>query len=398
LLLSASFGKMMLPVDGRTTAAAGTFLSLIAMTDKVDNLDPALAELQRRYEAIKAQRRLGRHTGYPFLALLGRGGQGRVYLTEYGGSDGFRYEAAIKVFSPKAYSDVDAYEEGMRRMARVASLVAHGNHDNLMGVRRFEQFRGIRTMLMEYIDGYDLRQLISVRRHRRLQSQTAEELWNEINSVVVMAAERQLRLTPGVAVNIIRDCLYGLDWLHRQGIVHGDIKPANIMVCHTGKAKIIDLGSAFLPEARPRQRIFTRAYAAPEVLQKRPCTPQSDLASLGYVLVELLAGRRVFAAGLSGERLVEEKSTLPERLTHLLPREMVECEVLMNLCRGLIEPDPSGRFENAERAHLDPKRGAHQFLQELVLGRLGTAFPHHLSRWIQAMKQAERRRGGGMDP
>lgn len=360
------------------------------MSERGEPSPMQIRHLLQRYRRITKQRRLGGHSGYRFRRLLGVGGEGRVYLTHYSGADGFGYEAAVKVFSPEPYLDVASYDEGMKRMAHVASLVAQGNRDNLMGVLRFEQSEGIRLMLMEFLDGFDVRRVLSVRRHQRLQSHVADELWREINTVVVMGAEQQLRLTPGVAVNIIRDCLNGLDWLHRQGIVHGDIKPANMMLCRTGKTKIVDLGSAFLPESKPRQRMITRAYAAPEVLLREPCTTQSDLASLGYVLIELLAGQRLFDKQLSTEQLIQQKRELPRRLSQLLPPEVAASGVLTNLCQGLVHPDPAQRFESAERAHLDPARGAHQFLQELVIGRLGSAFEHHLARWIQAQPAGSR--------
>jgi serine/threonine-protein kinase len=253
--------------------------------------DAALSALDERYGMLRSSGSVGCRPGYSFRKPLGRGGQGHVYLTRYEGSDGFGYDAAVKLFTPGAFRSVSSYEAAMCQMAAVASLIAVGNDDNLMGVIRFQEHDSIRMMLMEYVDGFDLRRLLSVRRHHWLQTRIAPALWSEINQIVVKEICLQLRLTPGIAVNIIRDCLRGLEWLHRQGIVHGDIKPGNIMVGQNGNAKIIDFGSAFIAGRRARQRMFTRTYAAPEVLQRQACTPQSDLASLGYVLVEMLAGR-----------------------------------------------------------------------------------------------------------
>ena len=98
-----------------------------------------------------------------------------------------------------------------------------------------------------------------------------------------------------MAVAIIRECLAGLAALHREEIVHGDIKPSNIMVKRTGNAKIIDIGSALDLNNMPQQKTCTPQYAAPEMLDREEVTPRSDLASVGYVLVELLAGRPLFA-------------------------------------------------------------------------------------------------------
>ena len=105
----------------------------------------------------------------------------------------------------------------------------------------------------------------------------------------------QPRFKAGVAMAIVRDCLGALAALHREGIVHGDIKPSNVMLKRTGNAKIVDIGSAFEIDSPPHPHMCTPAYAAPEVLERNECTPRSDLASLGYVLIEMLSGQPPFS-------------------------------------------------------------------------------------------------------
>ncbi len=94
-----------------------------------------------------------------------------------------------------------------------------------------------------------------------------------------------------MAVNIVEKCLQALDALHSQEIVHGDIKPANIMLDQYGSIRLIDIGSAFKLSAPPRHHSWTPRYAPPEILEGEKWTPQSDLASLGYVLIEMLSGQ-----------------------------------------------------------------------------------------------------------
>src|SRR6185436_14851196 len=119
--------------------------------------------------------------------------------------------------------------------------------------------------------------------------------WEEINSVIMTDGPMQPRMKPGIAISVVRECLAALAALHREGIVHGDVKPSNIMLKRTGNAKMVDIGSAFEMSDPPPQRTCTPSYAAPEVLEAAECTPLSDLASLGYVLIEMLAGRPLFA-------------------------------------------------------------------------------------------------------
>jgi eukaryotic-like serine/threonine-protein kinase len=82
-----------------------------------------------------------------------------------------------------------------------------------------------------------------------------------------------------VAIAIVQECLAALAALHREGIVHGDLKPSTIMLKKTGNAKIIDLGSACSVDYARGHRPFTPRYAPPEVLTGEGCTPFSDLAS-----------------------------------------------------------------------------------------------------------------------
>ena len=140
--------------------------------------------------------------------------------------------------------------------------------------------------------------------------------------MIATAGHGRTRLKPGMAVAIIRECLAGLAALHREEIVHGDIKPSNIMVKRTGNAKIIDIGSALDLNNMPQQKTCTPQYAAPEMLDREEVTPRSDLASVGYVLVELLAGRPLFADIRDYAKLLEAKRTLPQWLHKILPPEV----------------------------------------------------------------------------
>ena len=82
--------------------------------------------------------------------------------------------------------------------------------------------------------------------------------WEYLNNVIVTAGPMQPRLKPGIAIAVIRECLAALAALHREGIVHSDLKPSNIMLKRTGNAKIVDIGSAFeLNNCRPCQRTCT---------------------------------------------------------------------------------------------------------------------------------------------
>ena len=345
-------------------------------------------ELLDRYRTIVEQKRLNWTSHLRLLKLLGKGGQGVVYLTQLRGTDEFTLPAALKVFSPERFDDSAAYDETMVRAASTAARIAQIQHDNLLYVYNFVDRDRIRMLVMEWIDGYDLARLLVPKSLERIHQRMSARRWEYINRVVVTAGPTQPRLKAGVAVAIVRDCLSGLAALHRHGIVHGDIKPSNIMLKRTGTTKIIDIGSAFEISSPPKAMSCTLAYAAPEVLENRECTSRSDLCSLGYVLIELLSGRPPFHGIQDHKELLEAKRSLHQRLHEVLPAEVMRCELLISFCRGMIAPDPARRFPSAEAADL-LKEGAAAFHRQLVIGDLASEYDTEIRQWLEDLKELD---------
>ena len=341
-------------------------------------------ELLSRYGEIVEGGRLSWTEYHHLTRRLGAGGQGVVFLTTRRGSDGFTLPVALKIFSPERYDSEPLYDEAMERIAKVSARVAQIQHDNLLDVQNFVEQRRIRMMEMEWIDGYDLSRLLAPELLDRTRASVSEERWRYLNNVIVTAGPQQSRLKPGVAIAIVRECLAALAALHREGIVHGDIKSSNIMVKRTGNAKIIDIGSALALDDVPPNRTCTPSYAAPEVLEGRENTPRSDLASLGYVLIEMLSGQPPFAGLQSYRDLLEAKRSLVHRLPQLLPSEVACNELLMNFCRGLIAADPTRRFPSAEDADL-LKGGAASFHRQLIVGGLASEYENEIRAWLEEL-------------
>jgi serine/threonine-protein kinase len=348
----------------------------------------ACAQLQARYRGLIDGRRLSWTSHFKLGRLLGTGGQGSVYLSAACGADGFTLPVAMKIFSPERYADVREYDEAMARVAQAAARVAQIQHDNLLDVHNFVDRDRIRIMVMEWIDGYDVRRLLASDLLRQLESRSSPRRWRYINEVIVTEGPSQCRFKPGVAVAIVRECLAALAALHRVGIVHGDIKPSNIMLKRSGHAKLIDIGSAFRYLEPVRDRTCTPFYAAPEVLESNECTPRSDLASLGYVLIELLSGQPPLPQAITFREVLEAKRQLPLRLHEVLPDEVICNGLLMNFIRGLIAPDPNRRFADAESAeHVD--QGAAAFHRQLVRGDLASEYANDLRVWVEELLQLE---------
>ena len=291
----------------------------------------------------------------------------------------------IEDFLAERYEDNRGYDEAMSRIARVAARVAQIQQDNLLDVQNFVDRNRIRLMEMEWIDGYDLNRLLTHNMLDRFRDRVGLHRWEYLNNVIVTAGPSQPRLKPGIAMAIVRECLAALAVLHREDIVHGDVKPSNIMLKRTGNAKMVDIGSAFALDDVPAQRTCTPVYTAPEVLEGGDYTPRSDLASLGYVLIELLAGRPPFAGMNSYRELLEAKRTLAQRLPQMLPQEVTCNELLMNFCRTLIAPDPMRRYPSAEAADM-VKDGAAAFHRQLIVGGLASEYENEIRLWLEELE------------
>ncbi len=341
-------------------------------------------ELLSRYETLLGQERLSWTEHHRLIRQLGAGGQGVVYLSERRGTDSFSIPVALKVFSPERYRDETAYDAAMNRIASVAARIARIQQDNLLDVHDWVEHQRIRLMEMEWVDGFDLGRLLTRKMLDWLYQHVSAKRWLSVNEVVVTAADSlpQPRVKPGIAIAIIRDCLAALAALHRESVIHGDVKPANIMLRVTGTAKLVDMGSAFPLADVPPQRACTPVYAAPEVLENQPSSPQSDLASLGYVLIEMLSGTPAFQECTNLRELMDAKRSLLARLPKLLPHEVTVNDLLMSFVRRLVTPDPNCRFRSAEDADLD-RDGAAGFLRQLVKGNLASEYHNEIRIWMR---------------
>ena len=353
------------------------------MTDNPPD-NSALNELRDRFQAIRDRRSIGWQAERVFLRTLGIGGQGVVYLSERRGSAEFKLPLALKIFSPDRYPGASAYLAEMKRLTRVATEVARVQHDQVVTVQNVVSREGLYLMEMEWIDGYDLQRLLRREALSYVKQNVPESTWQDFTENVAAPGAEDSRFRPGTAVNVLRECLSGLAALHRANIVHCDVKPSNIMVKRTGAVKLIDIGSAFLLGDLPPGNPCTPEYAAPEILKGERATERSDLASLGYVLIEMITGSHPFA-GLNYAQLRRAKEEILQRLPALLPvEEFAFTEPLILLLQKLIHPDPAKRFQSAEEAETSDD-GAGGFLRQLVKSDLPDQYANDLRKWISSI-------------
>lgn len=344
--------------------------------------------LSAQFNDIVHRERIAWEVEYQLVKRLGSGGQGVVFLADRAGAFGVSFRLALKFFQPGNYPDVAAYRGEMSRLARLAMKLARLQQDHLVDVYNVLEHRGIQTLVMEWVDGYDLRFLLTPGALEYVRKNSDHDTWQYVNDVIVTESGPQLRLKPGVAIAILRDCFSAVAALHRRDIVHADLKPANIMVKRTGNCKIVDFGSAFSTNEPPQRPTWTPRYAAVEVLEGAVPTSASDLASLGYVLLEMLSGQPLFAQVVDGAdhaALIAAKRSLPETLYAQLPSDVIRNTTLIDLLQQLIAPNPADRFASAEAADLSEEGGAVEFQRQLVRGDLASEYENDLRLWLEEL-------------
>ncbi len=223
---------------------------------------------------------------YRLEELIGEGGMGSVWRAS---DDALGRTVAVKVFWAGATDDSDAVRRESEK--RLLASVSHPSLVTLFDAQLSHDTRSY--LVMEFIDGGTLGSLIA-----------------------------QGAVSPPDAASLAADLGEALHVVHQAGIIHRDVKPANILLRppltpnHTFRAVLADFGIAYLVDSArvttPGTAIGTAAYISPEQVRGHAPTPASDIYSLGLVLLEALSGKRAFAQQTPVEAISVRLTTPPD--------------------------------------------------------------------------------------
>lgn len=232
--------------------------------------------------------------------LIGRGGMALVY---YGQDVKLHRPVAIKLIDAR-YRDNPAYAE---RFVREAQAVAAWRHENIIHIYYASDEDGLYYFVMEYIDGDDLGKTIS------------------------HTAARRERVPYKEVIRIGRAIAGALDYAHQRGVVHRDVKPANVLLANDGRIVLTDFGLAMDVQQGSLGEVFgSSLYIAPEQARRSAeAVPQSDQYSLGVILYQLLTGTLPFDDPSPASVALQHITRTPPPPRQLNPALSIETEEVL---------------------------------------------------------------------
>ena len=258
---------------------------------------------------------------YKILEKLGEGGMGVVYKAE---DTKLERTVALKFLSPRA---IGTAEEQVR-FVREAQAAAALNHANICTIHEIDEHDGQRFIAMEFVEGQSLKAKIG---------------------------SGPLPLDD--AVDIAAQVGEGLREAHEKGIVHRDVKSANIMVTPRGQVKVMDFGLAKAPGrtqlTEAGTTLGTVAYMSPEQGRGDAVDARSDIWSLGVVLYEMVSGQLPFEGDHEQAIMYAILNEDPVPLTSLRSKVPLALERVVSKC---LEKQPSRRYQHVDDLLVDLKR------------------------------------------
>lgn len=248
---------------------------------------------------------------YRLLSRVAVGGMGEVWRAA---DQVLGRTVAIKLLG-SALAAQPGFAQRFREEARHTALLGHAN---IAQVYDYGEDGGAAWLVMELVEGKPLSQIL----------------------------REEGRVSPERTVSIVAQAADALQAAHDQGVIHRDVKPANILVRPDGVVKLTDFGIARATDAAPLTRtgevMGTAQYISPEQAMGHSVAPASDLYALGCVAYEMLAGRRVFDEGSAVATAMAHVHKTPDPLPNTVPSNIAA--VVM----GCLSKDPTNRPQTGQ--------------------------------------------------
>ncbi|MBN1201417.1 MAG: protein kinase [Anaerolineae bacterium] len=253
---------------------------------------------------------------YRLVAQQGSGGMAVIYKAT---DLALSRTVAVKILRPSLTNDSDF----LKRFRQEARNVANLSHPNIVTVHDVGQDGNTHYIVMEYVDGTDLKNLI--------------------RSEAPFPIDRALSIT-------IKICA-GVGYAHRAGLVHADVKPQNVLVTKSDNVKVTDFGIAQALSAtqpRSRQKIVWGSphYFSPEQAQGEPPTPASDVYAIGIVMFEMLTGKLPFAGTDQQELAMAHIRETPPNASDFNPNVPVHLDRIL---QKVMSKEPASRYRTADQ-------------------------------------------------
>ncbi|HEY3841244.1 MAG TPA: protein kinase [Bryobacteraceae bacterium] len=288
-------------------------------------------EVAGNQETARAGRSVGR---YRLISRLGGGGHGEVWLAL---DPQLSRDVAVKLLSPE-YASHPAHVQRLYTEARMSSAL---NHPNIVTIYDTGHAEDADFIAQEYVSGETLRKVLA-----------------------------RGSLPFGQALKLALQIASALEAAHSAGVVHGDIKPENIMIRDDGVVKVLDFGLArFVDEARNDWRVTatsgvvmgTVKYMSPEQVRGAPIDSRSDIFSFGILLYEILTGQHAFNGRTYTEIMSAIVQADPEPLSKLVPKLPSQFDRILGCC---LSKTPAGRYPSA----MELRRDLEQLITQLDSG------------------------------
>lgn len=307
----------------QTGRSAANRIEEVSDRELIDELVHRGLVTQYQSDQLRAGRTKLTLGNYVITDWIGQGGMGQVFK---GVHQVMGRVVAIKVL-PLNKTTEGTVESFMREIRTQARL----DHPNLVRAHDAGKDGNVHYLVVEYVPGTDLRRLVRLRGKLSIQQ----------------------------AASIVRQAAEGLDYAHRQHLIHRDVKPGNILVTPEGIAKVSDLGlAAFMAEGENDPRhgkvVGTADYLSPEQIQSpKDITKVTDIYSLGCTLYYAVTGKVPFPGGTAknkARRHLEETPWHPRRFNEEISDEFVD------LIADMMEKSPANRIQEAAEvvARLEP--------------------------------------------